>query len=295
MDTRTSANEIGSSEYFSQDLKKKLETELRSRKYSAKTRIAYIHYNQSLCRWLKKPPQSVIPEDIKRYLAYQETEKQFSASTLNLALSAFKFFYREILKHDIVNEQRRPRQDKRLPIVLSRSEIQAILEAETNPKHHLLLMLVYSSGLRVSEVVNLKRRDIDLKRKAIIITLGKGRKDRYTLLSDQVTKYLAYYYSINDINTWLLPGAIPGQHLSIRSAQSICTQALKKAGIQKAASIHSLRHSFATHLLENGTDIRYIQELLGHVSLRTTERYTHVARRKTLKIISPLDSPQEDD
>jgi site-specific recombinase XerD len=288
-------NETSTTEYFSQDLQKKAETELHSRKYSTKTRGAYIHYNQSLCYWLKKPPQLVSPEDIKRYLAYHEKEKQFSASTLNLALSAFKFFYKEIMKRDIVADQRRPRQDKRLPVVLSRSEIQAMLEAETNPKHRLLLMLVYSSGLRVSEVVNLKRQDIDLKRKAIIITLGKGRKDRYTLLSDQVTKYLTYYYSINDIKTWLFPGVIHGKHLAIRSAQSICSQALKKAGILKAASIHSLRHSFATHLLENGTDIRYIQELMGHVSLRTTERYIHVARRKVLKITSPLDSPQKDD
>jgi site-specific recombinase XerD len=294
-DTAPPDTEICSLEYFSPELQKRIETELRSRKYSAKTRDAYIHYNQSLCRWLKKTPQSVSPEDIKRYLAYHEKEKQFSASTLNLALSAFKFFYKEILKRDIVTEQRRPRQDKRLPIVLSRSEIQTILEVETNPKHHLLLMLVYSSGLRVSEVVSLKRQDIDLKRKAIVITLGKGRKDRYTILSEQVTKYLGYYYSVTDIKTWLFPGANPGKPLSIRSAQSVCAQAIKKAGILKTASIHSLRHSFATHLLENGTDIRFIQELLGHATLRTTERYIHVARRKTLKITSPLDSPQTDD
>jgi site-specific recombinase XerD len=272
-----------------------IEIELRSRKYSPKTRNAYIYYNQSFCRWLNKPPHMVNQEDIKRYLAYLEKEKKLSASSMNLALSALKFFYEQVLKRDIVREQRRPRQDKRLPVVLSRTEIKAILEVETNPKHHLLLMLVYSAGLRVSEAVSLKRNDIDIARKSILLTAAKGRKDRHTLLSDQVIKCLSRYYILTGKHTWLFPGAAPASHLSIRSAQSVCTQALKKAGIQKAASIHSLRHSFATHLLENGTDIRYIQELLGHASLRTTERYTHVAHRTILKITSPLDSLHSDD
>jgi site-specific recombinase XerD len=282
-------------EIFPQEWQKKIEIELRSRKYSPKTRKAYIYYNQSLCRWLNKPPRQVNPEDIKRYLAYQEKEKNLSAASMNLALSAFKFFYKQVLKQDIVQEQRRPRQDKRLPVVLSRTEIKTVLDVETNPKHRLLLMLVYSAGLRVSEAVSLKRTDIDTARKTILLTAAKGRKDRHTLLSDQVIKCLGNYYILTGKRTWLFPGADPANHLSIRSAQSICTQALKKAGIEKPASIHSLRHSFATHLLENGTDIRYIQELLGHVSIRTTERYTHVARRKTLKITSPLDSPHPDD
>lgn len=150
--------------------------------------------------------------------------------------------------------------------------------------------MVYASGLRVSEVVALKREHIDLSRKTIIVTMGKGRKDRYTLLSGQVARILEEYFQSFQIKDWLFPGQSGKQHLSIRTAQYICERAFQKAGIQKNASIHSLRHTFATHLLENGTDIRYIQELLGHASIRTTERYTHVAHRHSLKIQSPLDA-----
>ena len=155
--------------------------------------------------------------------------------------------------------------------------------------------MVYASGLRVSEVVNLKRQDIDISRETIKIRAGKGRKDRYTLVSETVRKDLEEYYIRYNITNWLFSGADPNTHLAKRSAQYIFDHALKKAKIEKAASIHSLRHSFATHLLESGTDIRYIQELLGHASLITTERYTHVARRKVLSIRSPLDSLDKPD
>jgi site-specific recombinase XerD len=151
-------------------------------------------------------------------------------------------------------------------------------------------MLAYSSGLRVSEVVALKKEHIDFQRKTVLICGGKGRKDRYTLLSDRAADFMLQYCSLCKIGSWLFPGISAGCHLSIRSAQNIFIKALKKAGIAKPATIHSLRHSFATHLLESGTDIRYIQELLGHAALRTTQRYTHVARRAVLKIRSPLDT-----
>ncbi|WP_245535005.1 tyrosine-type recombinase/integrase [Leadbettera azotonutricia] len=236
-------------DFFSCIWREKLEVELRSRKYSANTIDAYVQYNRDLCRRLQKLPENITGEDIKGYLAYQNQRLNLSASTMNLALSAFKFFYNNVLKHDIIQDQHRPRQDKRLPVVLSKSEIKAIFDAEKNLKHRLLLMMVYSSGLRVNEVVALKRT-----------------------------------------NTWLFPGRTASLQLSIRSAQKIFENALRKARIEKSASIHSLRHTFATHLLESGTDIRYIQELLGHTSIRTTERYTHVARCKSLQIQSPLDN-----
>jgi site-specific recombinase XerD len=267
-----------------------METELCSRKYSPKTRAAYVHYNKALCRFLQKPPEAVTNEDIKKYLAYQEKEKGLSASSMNLALSSFRFFYDHVVKQNIARDQRRPRQDKKLPVVLSRAEIKTLLNAKTNIKHRLLLMLVYSAGLRVSEVVSLKKEHIDPARRLITIVSGKGRKDRYTLLSEQVMLCLKNYYAVYKIDTWLFPGSSSGSHLSVRSAQHVCEDALQNANIEKNASIHSLRHAFATHLLENGTDIRYIQELLGHTSLRTTQRYTHVARHKVLKIQSPLDS-----
>jgi site-specific recombinase XerD len=151
-------------------------------------------------------------------------------------------------------------------------------------------MLAYSSGLRVSEVVSLKITDIDVNRNTILIRSAKGRKDRYTMLSEQAAMFIADYRALSPIDSWLFPGSPPTTHLSIRSAQRIFEFALEKARLGKDTSIHSLRHSFATHLLEGGTDVRYIQELLGHASIRTTERYTHVAMKKALKIPSPLDT-----
>jgi len=194
------------------------------------------------------------------------------------------------MKDNSINEQHRPRHNARLSTVLSQGEISKILAMENNPKHRLLLMLAYSSGLRVSEVVALKKEHIDLSRKVIYVRLGKGRKDRCTILSEKASRVIAEYCACHNIETWLFPGQIAGRPLTIRSAQHIFDKAVRRAKIAKALSIHSLRHTFATHLLESGTDIRYIQELLGHSSVRTTERYTHVARRSILSIKSPLDS-----
>jgi site-specific recombinase XerD len=280
---------------FSDLWRKNLETELRSRKYSPKTIRSYIHYNRALCRTLQKPPESIDTEDIKRYLAYLDKERDLSTSSMNLAISAFKFFYGGVLKKNIAGEQHRPHQDKRLPAVLAKSEIKILLDCEKNPKHRLLLMLTYSSGLRVSEVVALKREHIDLNRKTVLIHLGKGRKDRYTMLSDRAAAFIRDYCALYAIDTWLFPGQGASRHLSVRSAQNIFDKAVVKAEMQRPGlSIHSLRHTFATHLMENGTDIKYIQELLGHASLRTTERYTHVARRDVLRIQSPLDNLSPD-
>jgi site-specific recombinase XerD len=279
-------------EQFSVFWRKNLEVELRSRKYSPRTIRSYVYYNRVLCRALQKIPEAVSTEDIKHYLAYLDKERDLSTSSMNLAISAFKFFYGCVLKKNIAQEQHRPRQDKRLPTVLAKSDVKLLLDNEKNPKHRLLLMLAYSSGLRVSEVIVLKREHIDLNRKTVLIRLGKGRKDRYTLLSDRAAAFVKDYCALYAIDTWLFPGQGASGHLSIRSAQNIFDKALAKAGIQKPGlSIHSLRHTFATHLMENGTDIKYIQALLGHVSLRTTERYTHIARRDVLRIQSPLDNP----
>jgi site-specific recombinase XerD len=275
---------------FSKHWQDQLEAELRSRKYSLKTIRSYIYYNSFLCRTLQKTPEEIRPDDITQFLAIIEKDREYSASSLNLAISAIKFFYTNVMKNENISEPRRPRHDKRLPMVLSKEEIQKILALEKNPKHRLLLMLVYSSGLRVSEVVALKREHIDLSRKVIYIKRGKGRKDRCTLLSEKAAHFLNEYYAFYGIQTWLFPGQSATRPLTIRSAQHIFDNAVRRAEIHKKLSIHSLRHTFATHLLESGTDIRYIQSLLGHATLRTTERYTHIARRNVLSIQSPLDS-----
>jgi site-specific recombinase XerD len=282
-------------EPFSDYWRGKLETEIRSRKYSPNTRTAYIYHNKALCKWLMKTPETVTSEDIKYYLAYLEREKRQAASTLNFALSSFKFFYRHVMKRDTAHEQKRPRHDVRLPSVFAKSEIIKILGSIRNPKHRLMLMITYDSGLRVSELVNLKRENIDIVRKVIIIVSGKGRKDRRTIMSNKVIETLALYYSQYEITDWLFPGADPTQHISVRSAQKIFKHAQKKAKIEKNGSFHSLRHTFATHLLENGTGIIHIRDLLGHSSVRTTERYTQVANLKTLNITSPLDMIDRED
>jgi len=283
------------SEKFPKHWEIKLETELRAAKYSRQTRYNYLYYNRFLCHYLQKLPEEIEAYDIKKFLAAVEKGRDYSAATLNLALSAIKFFYTRVLPKDIIEEQHRARQGRRLPIVLSKDEIKRMFMAENNFKHRLLLMMVYASGLRVSEVVTLKREDIDTNRQTINIRAGKGNKDRCTLVSETVKETLEEYYKRYNITKWLFSGADPGTHLAKRSAQYIFNHALKKAKIEKTASIHCLRHSFATHLLEGGTDIRYIQELLGHASILTTERYTHVARRKVLSITSPLDTINKGD
>jgi len=283
------------SDKFPKQWEIKLENEMRAVKYSRQTRHSYIFYNRFLCHSLQKSPEEIQSEDIKIFLASVEKVRDYSAATLNLALSAIKFFYSRVLPRDIISEQRRPRQDKRLPIVLSKEELKKMFKLEHNFKHRLLLMMVYASGLRAGEVVKLRKKDIDISRKTICIHSGKGRKDRYTLVSETVINALSEYYSRYNVSNWLFSGVEPNKHIVSRSAQHIFERALKRAKIEKDATLHSLRHSFATHLLEGGTDIRYIQELLGHASLLTTERYTHVARRKTLSITSPLDNIDKED
>jgi site-specific recombinase XerD len=282
------ADAFPSSEKFGEEWRNRLETEMRSRKFSPRTRSVYIHFICMLCRTLRKMARELSPDDVTRFLAMME-KNGYSASSMNLAFSASKFFFRNVLKSDGIRWQRRPRQDKKLPSVLSKEDIKKILDTETNPKHRLLLTMVYSSGLRVSEVVALKREAIDLNRKIVYVKAGKGRKDRYTILSKKAVPLLKKYCSRYGIKTWLFPGQVAGSHLTIRSAQRVFEKAAYNAGITKKASIHGLRHSFATHLLENGTEIRYIQSLLGHTSVRTTERYARVAIKNVLAVQSPLD------
>ncbi|MDR1930738.1 MAG: tyrosine-type recombinase/integrase [Treponema sp.] len=276
-------------EKFPAAWQQKLETELHSRKYSPRTIKTYVYFNKVFCRELQKAPEEMTERDFKEYLAHLDRVRNVSSSTMNLIISAVKFFYNTVMKKDLAQEQHRPRNDRHLPGVLSRSEVDRLLDRENNPKHRLLLMLIYSSGLRVSEAVAMKKQRIDFERNTLLVSGAKGRKDRYTLLSNRAAAFIREYCRIFSIDNWLFPGQDPKQHISVRTAQSIFEKALSNAGIEKDVSIHGLRHTFATHLLESGTDIRYIQNLLGHATLRTTERYTHIARRNVLRIQSPLD------
>lgn len=250
--------------------------------------------------WFVRPrhPREVKENDIRGYLLHLIEDKEFTASTVNQVFgkaihsdNALRYLYVDLYKMPFtIGSIPRPRKEKKLPVVLDQSEALKVFDAVDNRKHKTILMLVYSAGLRVGEVVKLKIEDIDSNRKLIHLHGAKGKKDRYTLLSDVVLDSLREYYKMYKPKEYLFEGAEGRKHLSERSVQNVFERAVKAAGIRKHVTVHSLRHSFATHLLESGVDLRYIQELLGHESSKTTEIYTHVSRKSLGKIISPLDS-----
>lgn len=208
-------------------------------------------------------------------------QKKVAASTLNIIISALKFYYGEVLQKNFIYEIKRPKKDKKLPVVLGNEEVKRILNAISNIKHKVILMLVYSGGLQVGEIIKLRPEDIDSNRKLIYIRASKGRKDRYTLLSNVALQTLREYWKKEKPQKWLFPSWNKEKHITARTVQKIFQNACKKDGISKDVSVHSLRHSFATHLLESGIYLRYIQEPLGHKSSKTTEIYTHLSTKKS--------------
>ncbi len=275
-------------------LKEAMRRELRLRNYSPSTIKVYLQHMKEFVRHFGRNPSELGKDDINRYLLHMAEERDLSATYRDQAVSALKFFYGRVLKKRVIIEELpRPRKEFKLPAVLSKEEVSRLFAAVRNRKHLAILMLVYSSGLRVSEVVRLKPEDIDTDRRLIRVRGGKGRKDRYTILSEVALDVVRDYYMSWKPEHFLFPGSRKGSHLSTRSVQSVVSEARKRAGIQKQFSTHALRHSFATHLLESGTDLRYIQELLGHKSARTTQIYTHVTRKDIARIVSPLDRMME--
>ena len=264
-------------------------TALLARGYSRKTIKSYLHAAAGLCTHAGKQPGEMTAGDVRRFLAHMAENDQ-SASSMNVALSAIKLLAPHIEDGAEIESLPRPRKDKTLPVVLSREEVKAIIAATSNLKHKTMLMLIYSAGLRVGEAATLKLSDIDRDRGLITIRRAKGRKDRTTLLSETFLKVLDEYRNLYTPVIWLFSGQDNAGHISTRTIQTVFSAACVKAGIKKSASVHALRHSFATHLLEQGTDIRYIQELLGHTSPNTTMVYTHVSNVEKRKIKNPLDS-----
>ena len=201
-----------------------------------------------------------------------------------------RFFYVEILHRQWhVDKIPRPKAEKKLPVVLSCDEVKRIFAEVSDFKHRMILMTIYSGGLRVSETANLKVSDIDSSRMQIRVDQGKGKKDRYTLLSERLLKDLRRYYMIYRPGEWLFPGRVDDKPISVSTIQNAFKQAKQRAGIRKPATVHTLRHSFATHLLESGTDILTIQRLLGHSSLKTTKIYIHIQSKYLEKVVNPLD------
>ncbi|CAG7639339.1 Tyrosine recombinase XerC [Paenibacillus solanacearum] len=268
--------------------KTQLKNELVMRGYSSKTVKAYCGQLERFYGYIRSTLEPWSDRTAQRYSLYL-LERQCSHAYVNQAISAIKFYMRHVLNQKESAPYVRPKKEKKLPPVLSQHEVKRLLESVHNLKHKAILYLTYSSGLRVGEVVRLRKQDLDHERKTLWVRQGKGRKDRLTLLSEAAYEVVRAYCDHEKPEEWLFPGQMDRRHLTERSAQKVFEHALASAGLTKKVSIHALRHSFATHLLEGGIDIRYIQELLGHQSSRTTERYTHVAVKDVRRIQSPLD------
>lgn len=262
---------------------------LTVRRYSLNTINSYIRYNRELLNFTGKNPDEIDNNDVTGFIYNKISEKNISTSTVQVIINAVKFFYGEILHKEFPCEIQAPKKDKKLPVVLSKTEVMAILDSICNLKHKTILMLIYSAGLRINEAITIQIHDIDIERGLILIRAAKGRKDRTTILSEKFKLLLEAYIRTYKPGKWLFNGQRSGSHISARSVQYIFSTALIRAGIIKNVTVHSLRHSFATHLLEQGVDIRFIQELLGHQSPNTTMIYTHVSTGKIRNIKSPLD------
>lgn len=266
-----------------------LERELKIRGFSPKTVKSYCLYNRLFLEFIKKSPKEVKNENIKTYLEFLKNS-QAANSTLNVAINALKFYYSQVLKRRFFFDIRHAKKSSYLPVVLSQEEVGKMISVTTNPKHQFLISLMYASGLRVGETIKIKMRDIDLDRKMLRVYQGKGAKDRYTMLAGKLLPTLEQQIKLKRPDDYLFTGAGGEGHLTPMSAEKIVKKSALLAGILKNVSCHTLRHSFATHLLEGGTDIRYIQELLGHKNLETTQIYTKVSAKNLGGIKSPLDN-----
>lgn len=267
---------------------KKIEIELKISKASIYTIRNYISANDEFLNYTNKYPDEIESEDIKIYLADKLSEK--SSSTIILFLSAIKYAYQTIFEKDITQKIKRPKKEIKIPTVLTKTEVKHLIDSINNHKSKLMISLIYACGLRVSELVNLRTENINIIEKVGYIKQSKGRKDRVFNIPLYLKDDLIHQIKNQERNkkTYLFHG--PNGKLSTRNLQKIVSNASKKAEIKKSVHCHTLRHSYATHLLENQVDIRKIQELLGHSDLSTTQIYTHISKEELKKVKSPIDS-----
>ena len=270
-------------------LRSRLIDQMKLRNYSGRTAESYVGVLKGLAKFYGTPPDQLDQAQVQAYLVHR-IDKGLAWSTINVDVSAIRFFYYEVLGWEPMRLviPRRKREEHQ-PEVLSGEEVQRLLAAADHPKRRALLMTAYSGGLRVSELVKLRVQDLDGDRMLIRVVQGKGKKDRLTLLSERALTELRAYWRRYRPDPWLFPGQIPGRPLSDGSAGKAYHKAMRKAGIRKAGGIHTLRHSFATHLIEAGVDVTIVQKLLGHTSVLTTMRYVHISRRLLGGTPSPLD------
>jgi site-specific recombinase XerD len=271
-----------------------MDQDMMIRGFSLNTRKSYLGSVKDFVRYLRRPPDELGLEHIRQYQIHLTQERKVTWGTFNLRVCGLRFFYNVTLQKGW-NIDRIPYQKtgRKLPVILSRKEVLRLLEAPTNIKHRAMLMTGYAGGLRLSEVQHLRVGDIDSQRMVIRIQEGKGRKDRYVMLAKNLLAVLREYWYAQRPRMWLFPGMLPGAPLNRGSFHLVVKKARKTARIRKNVSYHSLRHAFATHLLESGTDIRRIQRLLGHSSLASTQIYTHVAQTYLSDTRSPLDMLKE--
>ncbi|MEK7644465.1 MAG: site-specific tyrosine recombinase/integron integrase [Patescibacteria group bacterium] len=273
--------------YPSQDPMVKFRQEMKLRGFSVRTVQSYLHYTGEFGRFASCDLRSVGAGEIRDYLEYL-ADKNYSSSTLNVAYSALQLYFGKVMGRKFFIHLPRAKKHKILPNFLDKTEVVKLIENTKNPKHRCIISLLYGAGLRVGELVRLRMSDIDFYGNTIRVVCGKGAKDRTTLLPSSLRDILLIQQRLKKYNDYLFTNGRGGR-LTEASIQKIVAKAALLAGIGKNVSPHTLRHSFATHLLENGTDIRYIQALLGHAKLETTQIYTHVARNQLEKITSPLD------
>ena len=265
---------------------------MEHKRYSGSTIKTYTQAITFFLRFIKpKRSTEATNDDMVRFVHQYMLPKKLSQSYQNQAVNAAKLFFKTVQGSKLITEQiERPRPEHKLPNVLSKEDVAAILQASQNLKHRTMLSLIYACGLRRGELLNLKPENVDAKRHLLIIVNAKGKKDRVIPISDKVIVMLREYYKIYRPRIWLFEGQELGTQYSETSLQKVLKHALDHAKIKKPVTLHWLRHSYATHLLEAGTDLRYIQELLGHKSSKTTEIYTHVCEQSLLKISSPFDN-----
>jgi site-specific recombinase XerD len=264
--------------------------DMQLRNFAPETQRNYIHHVKGLAEFYQLSPELLDLEDIREYQLHLINERQQSPQTVNQFVSAVKFLYRETLEtvwpEGVLP---RPRIPHKLPVVLSPGEMNAFFSHVGTLRYRAALMTAYGAGLRVSEVVRLKISDIDSTRGLLRVEQGKGKKDRYAMLSPRLLKVMRAWWRVERSEDWLFPGRTPGKHMDAGMLQLVCGQAAELAGIAKRVRVHTLRHSFATHLLDQGVDLRVIQELLGHTRIDTTARYAQVSPRLVSVTKSPLD------
>jgi len=272
-------------------LRQRMTEDMQVRNLALNTQMSYVQQVSLFARHFDKSPEQLGPEDIRAYQVYLTNERKLSPGSVLIAVAALRFLYKVSLKRDWSFEDviPAPKKPQKLPVVLSPEEVLQFLDCVAGTKHRAILTTCYAAGLRISEAVRLTVSDIDSARMVIRVDQGKGQKDRYVMLSPKLLEILRQWWRVEKPKPWLFPGDIPGRHISKDAVEQACQKARRRCPIPKPTTPHSLRHAFAVHLLEGGTDVRTIQLLLGHRSLATTARYLRIATSKVCSTTSPID------